>query len=104
MGPMRESALKVDSGRKLPCCTRESNLRQWRASPMIYQLSYSPPSSHLLHSALQDLLTYSLEDLIALWDEVQQFSPQRQEWIAQLDSKLKALEDERMRRVGDLCV
>ena len=30
----RESALKVDFGRKIPCCTRESNL--------LYQLSYIP--------------------------------------------------------------
>ena len=39
---VRESALKVDSGRKLPCRTRKSNLRQRRASPTLYQLSYIP--------------------------------------------------------------
>ena len=39
---VRESALKVDSGRKIPCRTGESNLRQLRASPMLYQLSYIP--------------------------------------------------------------
>ena len=39
---IRESALKVDSGRKIPCRTRELNLRRWRASPMLYQLSYIP--------------------------------------------------------------
>ena len=38
----RESALKVDSGRKIPCCTEESNLRRQRAGPMLYQLSYFP--------------------------------------------------------------
>ena len=37
---VRESVLKVDSGRKSPCRTRESNLRPRRASPMLYQLSY----------------------------------------------------------------
>ena len=32
---VRESALKVDSGRKIPCRTRESNLRQRRDGPML---------------------------------------------------------------------
>ena len=32
---VRESALKVDSGRKIPCRTGESNLRQRRAGPML---------------------------------------------------------------------
>ena len=39
---VRESALKVDSGRKIPCRTGESNLRRQRASPMLYQLIYIP--------------------------------------------------------------
>ena len=39
---VRESALKVDFGRKVPCRTEESNLRQQRASPTLYQLSYIP--------------------------------------------------------------
>ena len=41
---VRKSALKVDSGskKKIPCRTRESNLRQRRASPTLYQLSYIP--------------------------------------------------------------
>ena len=39
---VRESALKVDSGRKIPCRTGESNLRQRRAGPRFYQLSYMP--------------------------------------------------------------
>ena len=39
---VRESAVKVDSGRKIPCRTGESNLRQHRAGPMLYQLSYIP--------------------------------------------------------------
>ena len=37
---VRESALKVDSGRKIPCRTGESNLRQRRDGPTLYQLSY----------------------------------------------------------------
>ena len=39
---VRESAVKVDSGRKIPCHTRESNLCQWHYGPMLYQLSYIP--------------------------------------------------------------
>ena len=39
---VRESALKADSGRKLPCRTGESNLPQWCAGPTLYQLSYIP--------------------------------------------------------------
>ena len=41
--PEEESALKVDSGRKIPCCTGESNLCQWRGSPMLYHWHTSPP-------------------------------------------------------------
>ena len=39
---VRESALKLDFGRKIPCRTGESNLRQQLAGPMLYQLSYIP--------------------------------------------------------------
>ena len=39
---VRESALKVDSGRKIPCHTRESNLPQRRAGPTFYRLCYIP--------------------------------------------------------------
>ena len=39
---VRESALKVGSGRKIPCRTGESNLRRQRAGPMLYQLRYIP--------------------------------------------------------------
>ena len=39
---VRESALKVDSGRKFPCRTGESNLPQRCASPTLYHLSYIP--------------------------------------------------------------
>ena len=37
-----ESALKIDSGRKIPCHTRKSNLPQWRTGLALYQLSYIP--------------------------------------------------------------
>ena len=43
MDTIRQSALKVDSARKIPCCIRDLNLRQQHASPMLYQLRYSPP-------------------------------------------------------------
>ena len=39
---VRESALKVGSGRKIHCRAGESNLRQRRAGPTLYQLSYIP--------------------------------------------------------------
>ena len=41
-GTVRESALEVDSWRKIPRRTGESNLRQRRAAPTLYQLSYTP--------------------------------------------------------------
>ena len=39
---VKESALKVDSGRKIPCRTGESNRSRRRAGPMLYLLSYIP--------------------------------------------------------------
>ena len=39
---VRESALKVDSGRKISCRTVELNLPQWHAGPALYQPSYIP--------------------------------------------------------------
>ena len=39
---VRESALKADLGRKIARRTGESNLRQRRADPTLYQLSYIP--------------------------------------------------------------
>ena len=55
---VRESALRVDSGRKIPCRTGESNLRQRRAGPVLYQLSYIPtkyywPCCRVLHSTIK---------------------------------------------------
>ena len=52
MDTVRESALKVDSGRKMPCRTGESNLRQRRAGPMLYPLSYIPIVSKGAHIGL----------------------------------------------------
>ena len=52
----RESALKVDSGRKIPCRTGESNLRRRRAGPMLYRLSYIPT---LLTSSSPSLSIFS---------------------------------------------
>ena len=46
---IRESALKADSGRKIPCRTGESNLRQRRAGPTLYQLSYIPAPLFCVH-------------------------------------------------------
>ena len=43
---VRESALKVDSGKNIPRGTGEWNPRQWRDGPMLNQLSYIP--THLL--------------------------------------------------------
>ena len=39
----RVCTVKVDSGRKIPRRTGESNLPQRRAGPTLYQLSYIPP-------------------------------------------------------------
>ena len=50
---VRESALKVDSGRKIPCRTGESHLRRRRAGPMLYQPSYIPtPNKFVIWSML----------------------------------------------------
>ena len=42
----RESALKVDSWRKIPCHTGELNLHQQLADLKLYQLSYIPTPTH----------------------------------------------------------
>ena len=39
---VRESALKVDSEKKIPYRTGKSSLRRQRAGPTLYQLSYIP--------------------------------------------------------------
>ena len=43
---VRESALKGNSWRKIPCRTGESNLPQRRAGSTLYQLSYIPAQYH----------------------------------------------------------
>ena len=58
---VRESALKVDSGRKIPCRTRESNLRLRRDGPMLYQLSY------ITYSAMEML---HLPKELVIWTEM----------------------------------
>ena len=45
MDTVRESGQKVDSGKKIPCRTGNSNLLQRLAGPMLYQLSYIPTST-----------------------------------------------------------
>ena len=51
MDTVRESALKVDSGRKIPSHIGVLNLCQQHADPMLYQLSYLSyiPSPLVLH-------------------------------------------------------
>ena len=49
---VKESALKVDSRKKIPCPTGDSNPRQYRAlafSRTFYPLSYPGPASSMLH-------------------------------------------------------
>ena len=52
----RESALKADTGRKIPCCTGDSNPRQycaWLFSHALYLLRYSPsPESVVVRSLI----------------------------------------------------
>ena len=43
---VRESGVKVNSRRKIPCRAGESNLRRRRAGPMLYQLSYIFTHTH----------------------------------------------------------
>ena len=50
---VRESALNVDSGRKIHFRTGESNLPQRRAGSTLYQLSYIPSSQELRCSCTQ---------------------------------------------------
>ncbi|XP_033732294.1 coiled-coil domain-containing protein 180-like isoform X1 [Pecten maximus] len=44
----------------------------------------------------EDILSYSLDGLHALWEEVQGHSKVRQEWIEELDQQLTKAEDDRM--------
>ena len=45
---IRQSALKVDSGRNIPRCSGESNLCQQCASLMLDHLSYIPSAVNIL--------------------------------------------------------
>ena len=51
-GNLRESALKVDSGRKIPCRTGESNLRRLRAGLMLYHWATCRPKWRIRLTAL----------------------------------------------------
>ena len=50
MDTVKESALKVDSGRKIPCRTGGLNLHQWHASSTLYQLSHIATTFACLYS------------------------------------------------------
>ena len=53
---VRESALKVDSGREIPCRTGKWNLSQERARPTLYQLGYLPaPISLTIYNKIMGL-------------------------------------------------
>ena len=54
---VRESALKVDSGRKIPCRTEELNLPQRRAGSTLYQLSYIPAPREKAQQLCQKTVT-----------------------------------------------
>lgn len=47
----------------------------------------------------EDLLTYTLDGLHLLWQEIQSHSLVRQDWIMQLDTDLKRAEDDRMEMI-----
>ena len=46
----KKSALKADSWRKISCHTGESNLRQQRAGPMFFQLSFTPTLYYIVRA------------------------------------------------------
>ena len=48
----------------------------------------------------QDLLTYTVEGLDLLWQEIESHSVVRQDWIIQCDNDLKRAEDDRMQMVS----
>lgn len=54
--------------------------------------------------SFQDILTYTLDDLYVIWEEVQGHTYKRQEWIKFLDVQLSEIEDERMDRVKQINV
>jgi hypothetical protein len=65
---------------------------------MLY--SWSITKTIVIQNAyLQDLLSYSLDELYLLWDSIQAHSEVRQTWITELDDSLKKAEDDRMEMV-----
>ena len=82
----RESALKVDSGRKIPCRTRESNLHQPGDGLMLQATSYIPTIKQLNELCCLRLLggpssfkSWNLEPVVRMqYDPTQAFhSPMR---------------------------
>ena len=69
---VRESALKVDSGRKIPFRTGEWSLHQWSAGRTLCQLSYIPAQLKVLVSIATGYNYYSLslDKLLCLCKEV----------------------------------
>ena len=74
----KESALKVDSGKKIPCLTGESNPRQRCGGPMLYRLSYIPyfPAVPMYtcrttpQPKLSDLLRYCVFSVIHFFHDI----------------------------------
>ena len=67
---VRESALKVDSGSKIPCGTEKLNLCWQHASPMLYQWSYIPtPKSVIMHIKVQLIFFFLFfTTVLSQWD------------------------------------
>ena len=58
MDTVRESALKVNSGKQIPCHTGELNLHQRCAGPVLYQLNYIPIARR---TCTETVLTFPLK-------------------------------------------
>ena len=56
-----------------------------------------------VRTLFQDLLSCSLTEFEALWEEIEELSRKRQRCIKELDASLKTLEEERMCLVS-VCV
>ena len=61
---IRESALNVDSVRKIPFHTEESNPSRRRAGPMLYQLSYIPTYGLLEGTSVLSVVLQALKKKI----------------------------------------
>ena len=68
---VRESALKVDSRRKIPCRTGESNLRRQRAGPTPLQLIYISTISVLTYTATALSLSPCRQNRSSIYRSVQ---------------------------------